>query len=202
MKKRICIAILYTMASGAFGQGVVSFYNNMSTLISGPVGDPTPLPFPLEPYYFALLTAPVGSTQLSQFTFSGVYGTNQPVASGRFTGGVAAVPGWAPGTQRAFMVVGWSSYFWGHDFQSSWLGLTQPLGGLGWSMIASGSPGGFNPQTGQTSMSLPIFSSTTISQGFEILIPEPNTLALAGLGTGALLIFRRRKYRVTRNLGS
>ncbi len=81
----------------------------------------------------------------------------------------------------------------GTTFQNSWLSLSQPVPGVGWSSIATGSPGGFNAGTGGTDPNLPIFNATTIASGFLIPVPEPTTMALAGLGAAALLIFRRRK---------
>jgi hypothetical protein len=72
-----------------------------------------------------------------------------------------------------------------HDFLSNQLlgGLPAPQGNLG----GDGS-GGF---TGSLSgINLNNFAG---DQFFTVVVPEPSTYALVGLGLGALLAFRRRK---------
>ena len=191
MKKLAVALCLTALTTGAFAQGLVNFFNNSTTLISsGLPGNSTAISGAVGSYYFALLTAPSGTTDPKAFTFSGAYGTNQTVA-GRFTGGGnVVIQNWAPGTIKAFEVAGWSSSL-GTTFNSAWL--TSMPGGFGLSTIASGSPGGFNAGTGGTDPNLVIFSSTSIASGFLVPIPEPGTFALAGLGAAAMLIFRRRK---------
>jgi hypothetical protein len=60
---------------------------------------------------------------------------------------------------------------------------------LGWSIIGTG--------TGQPNTTPEaLFSGTGITQGFTLFavpVPEPATMALAGLGGLSLLLFRRRK---------
>jgi hypothetical protein len=176
------------MTSGVFAQGLINFFNNANTLVSAYPG--TPISAPVGSFYFGLLT----STNISNFTFSGVYGTNQAVA-GRFTGGAnVQVAGWAPGTSRYFEVVGWSASL-GPTFNPSWFFSTPNATFFGSSAIGSGLAGGFNG-TG-TLPNLNIFGGATgIQSGFALLtpVPEPSATSLAVAG-GILLVIHRRVRR-------
>lgn len=191
------VAITFCFAAPlmwASAQGAVDFFNNATTLISSGVPqNPAVINATVGAYYFGLLTSPAGA---NNFTFSGVYGTNQTVG-GLFNGGTGvAVPGWAPGTARDFEVVGWAAYV-GHDFNPGWFTTPPYIGEMvawGVSAVGTGVAGGL---TGSgTLSSLSIFGGPTgIQQGFNIdtytVIPEPSSVALAGFGA-ALLLFRRR----------
>jgi hypothetical protein len=196
MKKLAAILCVSALATGAFAQGLINFFNAPGFLISngGPDWATGGTSISGGTFYFGLLSAPAGTTDRTAFTFSGVYGTNQATA-GRFTGGGnVAISGWAAGATRAFFVAGWSSDL-GHDFNPAWLTGVFPgasQGFFGASQIASGRAGGFDG-TG-TVPNLAPFTAGTIASGFNLVpIPEPATVALAGLGAAALLIFRRRK---------
>ena len=184
----ICIG---ASLSGALGQGTINFFNTSSSLVSVGAYNGALMSGIPGSYYFALLTSPVG---LGNFTFAGVYATNQAVA-GRFNGGVSvAVPGWAPGTARDFQVAGWSANM-GPGFNPRWLGGDIPFFGFfGLSNIGTGVPGG-TTSTG-TLPPLNIFGgSFGIQGGFSLispLIPEASSLSIAALGAAALLIFRRK----------
>jgi len=188
MKKLAAILCLSALTTGAFAQGLVNFVNNPQSLISANIGgNVASISGAAGSYYFGLLTSSNGAA--GSFTFTGVYGTNSGVAAGRFSGGSVAVNGWAPGATLSYQVVGWSSSL-GATFNNAWL-TKAPTGGLfGESSIATGSAGG-GPQ------SLPPlqpFGGTGIPTGFTLVsVPEPSSMALAGLGAAALLIFRRRK---------
>jgi hypothetical protein len=190
MKKLAVILCLTALSTGAFAQGLINFFNNAATLVSAGASSQTALAISGAPgaYYFALLTSPVGA---NTFTFANVLGTNQTVA-GRFNGGAnVQVSGWAAGAARDFKVAGWDSSLLGSTFNSSWL--TSNPQGFGLSTLGTGQAGGFNG-TG-TLPNLNIFGGATgIQNGFLVTtVPEPTSMALAGLGAAALLIFRRRK---------
>ena len=194
MKKLAAILCLSALSTGAFAQGLINFFNSATTLVSSGQTTQTATAISGSPgaYYFALLTSPVGA---NNFTFANVYGTNQAVA-GRFLGGAnIQVSGWAPGTARDFKVAGWSQNL-GPTFNASWL-TSAPAGVnqfFGVSSLGTGQAGGFNG-TG-TLPNLNIFGGATgIQNGFALITatPEPTSMALAGLGAAALLIFRRRK---------
>lgn len=195
MKKLAAILCLSALATGAYAQGLVNFFNNPNTLISA---GGTATAGVANGYYFALLTAPVNSVDPLAFTFSGLIGAQQG-APGRFNGGNGvAVTGWLPGTDRAFRVVGWSADN-GATFNPAWIlagtiggYVGTPTGFFGASAIAPAGTAGGGPQS---LPNLNTFGGTQgIQAGFNLVpVPEPTTLALAGLGAAALLIFRRRK---------
>jgi hypothetical protein len=197
MKKLAAILCLAALTTGAFAQGTVNFGNGTATLISyrTAVGaPPVTIPNVAGQFYFGLFAAPNGTTDINLFQFTGNYATNL-ASAGRLLGGSAAVVnGWAPGETRDVIVRGWSRDL-GHDWNPQWLqgifpGAT-PTSVFGTSAIGVRLIGGGGPS------SLPspvIFSSTGITAGFTMdLVPEPTSMALAGLGAAALLIFRRRK---------
>jgi hypothetical protein len=158
----LACVLLSSSPNPAGGQGLVKFSNSAATLVSS-LG--TPISGPSGSCYFALLTAPVGTTDPALFTFSGVYATNTSVA-GRLQGGSnlgVAVPGWGAGTFRAFRVCGWPSSM-GHDWNPAWAS-----GGVSSSGIAAGRAGGTDPNTGESFPPLALFSSATINVGFDII---------------------------------
>jgi hypothetical protein len=198
MKKLAAILCLSALTTGAFAQGTVSFANGVSTLISySPTGTAQTLPAsPVGSYYFGLL---IGSAAAGPFTFSGVIATN--TAAGSKLGPPTYTPvvnGWTAQTSMFFEVAGWSASL-GTTFKSGWLVNNAPAapnapvwggnGFFGLSNVGSGtSGGGVTPP-------LPVFGGTGVS-GFDLSpvgVPEPTSMALAGLGAAALLIFRRRK---------
>ncbi len=158
----------------------------------------------------------LGDLSTPTWTFTTLYGTNTvATAGGRFSGGSSvSAQGWVPGQTNSYIVVGWSQNV-GHDWasvQPQFVGATN-IGGvwhganllpssqagyLGWSAIgavqAGGGTTGIVPTglfgAGANAQGVPI--TTGFALDF-VLVPEPSTFALAGLGAAALLIFRRRK---------
>ena len=129
-------------------------------------------------YYYALLSAPVGTTDRTAFQFSGLYATNTATA-GRLQGGsllgVTANSTWGANVTRDFFVAGWSSDL-GATFNPAWLSLNfapATTGFFGWSAIATGTSGGTDPITQQTFPALPLWSGLTLTSGFNLApIPE------------------------------
>jgi hypothetical protein len=127
-----------------------------------------------------MLWAPAGTTDLGLFqVLGGLANVGTPVA-GYFSGGVRTVPGIAPGGVIAMYVRGFT--------------------------IGSGASYDLATARGIT----PIFAFDTADPtalpapeapsninaafpGLNIIVPEPSSMALAGLGAASLLIFRRRK---------
>jgi len=196
MKKLAAILCLSALTTGAFAQGLVNFFNSGTTLSSATVnGVSAATQGAVGSYYYGLL---ISATSTGPFSFSGAYATNL-AAQGRFTGGAnVQVTGWAAGATMSYEVAIWSASL-GHDFQAGWLTGNfgnAPAGSVfGLSSIATGISGG----AGQpASPAYNLFGGVTgIQSGFNAgpagVVPEPSSMALAGLGAAALLIFRRRK---------
>lgn len=201
MKKLAAILCLAGLSTAAFAQGTVSILNGASSLVSYQPGggSATAIPGPASSFYFALLTAPlVGGapdSNLADYTFTGVLAHNLANPGAVFGGsGIATAAGtWTPGTDQSFYLAGWSSDC-GTTWNPAWLTVPPTTGSyFGRSSFAQGVAGGSSG--GVIIPSLNIFgASPSLTQGFTLQpIPEPTTMALAGLGAAALLIFRRRK---------
>src|SRR5262249_35649711 len=91
------LSLSYTCA---LAQGWVNFMNSPTTLFN--VKNPDGTDVVLKgTYYFSLLAAPPDVVDFSQFTFTGLYATNQTVV-GRFFGGTfLEAPNWAVGAAKS-----------------------------------------------------------------------------------------------------
>lgn len=198
MKKILITLSLAAIVSSSQAQGLINFFNSASTLVtlSSNAVNLGSTPGTLGQFRYELFVAPAGTLTPASFTGTGVIGTNQ-AAAGRFTGGAnVGVPLNPAGSTRAIMVRGWSSNL-GSTWAAAKLNEGVIGGFFGESAIApSFILGGFDGVG--TLPTLPAFSGTAISTGFALtyvpsIIPEPSSMALAGLGAASLLIFRRRK---------
>jgi hypothetical protein len=208
MKKLVTTLCLAALATGAFAQGLVKFQNSTATSITQKLLDGTIIATPNAPqgFYYALLMAVEGEANPHVFSFAGVLATNTGTA-GRLQGGSllgVQTTGWTPGSTKSFLVVGWSSDQ-GAAFNQAWMALGNvdtgnglfagtPGGWFGVSKIGTGAAGGTDPITGGSLPALAVFGAApSLTTGFTLVpVPEPATMALAGLAA-ALLIFRRRK---------
>jgi hypothetical protein len=167
-------------------------------------------------YYYELLYTSFSGTQatiptlgsLLAWNDTGLSATNGNTASRLQVinpNSGATVP-WSPGTTDSIVLVGWSA-----NLGTSWLSVSNELqngyaatlagqqGFFGVSATGylttfdtSTSPGATVFAAGATSEGLPIFS--TLTQLYLLpVVPEPTTIALAGLGGLALMLFRRQR---------
>ena len=145
---------------------------------------------------FATFGGPVPSANPLAAVWSGVMGaTNYLVAGGiRGTGALGgAATTWPGGAQTYFELVGWSSNLgltWGSLSNQVATGTWSANGFFGVSPVSIITPS-VSPAPAQG-----IFGGTGLASGitlYAVLVPEPTTMALVGLGGLSLLLFRRRK---------
>jgi hypothetical protein len=114
----------------------------------------------------------------------------------------AQVP-WSPGTTDNIVLVGWSI-----NLGSTWSAVSNTLAtqsyGIGNFFFGVSATGFVTPQTTSTSPGSTVFGTAATAAGLPINalnmqlfllppVPEPSTMALAGIGGLAVLLFRRRK---------
>lgn len=209
MKKLVVTLALLGAVASSYAQGVVGTGNSAALASIKPADGPAVL-MPAfntsgSAFTFALLVAPSTATgvipltsgtaaawditkaSLAGYTVAG-YGTNAGTAAGRiiFTPATFPIADYAAGSTVSLMMVGYNGRgTYANALQNAeWVG-TSDYGRviLGGGAISTPSFFG-NTQGGAT---LDQSAAFTIFQ-----VPEPTSMALAGLGAAALLIFRRR----------
>lgn len=209
MNKILGIITLVGATFYASAQGTVNFVNTSSSLLSA--GGTTILSRNNGGlYYFAVFLAPsttAGAAGTSSsltdpnFQIVGTYNTNSPTANGalvnRSAVDVGTSRGYGPGTTVDFIVRGWSANagttwaealaYWNNGNPLTDIYIGQSLIGndilLGGGAIGNTALFGVGPnQIGGFNMAL-----------VPGVVPEPTSMALAGLGAASLLLFRRRK---------
>lgn len=121
------------------------------------------------------------------------------VAAGLFNGANVTINGISPGANADYLLIGWTGPYATYDdaFAADFFNPCWCSSFLGISAIATTATG--NPLT--TPAGSPISLSTTFNGIVlaQIIIPEPSTFALAGLGALMMLIPRRRRWRAPLN---
>ena len=215
--KKLLITTAATLVSVAvFAQGTVYFSNNaFQKISSGTVGSAastwTVVPATANLLNFGLFYA-TGATQPQPgaLTFLGsVSGVNSATSAGLIvnTSGASitalGIPTTSPGQANVWVAIaGWSGSF-GTDWAAAKASALTTTGNyFGQSPVINVAPnaGGLGPTTGPGAIIWQTASGTDptkIAGGFGVftagIVPEPSTMALAGLGMAAMLIFRRRK---------
>ena len=225
MKKILTILAIASAATFAYAQGTVILQqggagflvSTNAASVGGTIGATAKTALGFD---YAVLTAAFGGPVPNSNPLDGAWtgailtGVNFAVTAGGISGqgggsGAAAAgwgaptgPNYTDGTERYFMIVGWSSNLgstWANvsaNLASNWAtpwGANQAF--FGTSVVGFGYSGGgafslpaaslFNPGTAMPG---------GLSSGFQLMVvPEPTTMALAGLGGLSLLLFRRRK---------
>lgn len=171
MKKLIIALAVVMVTAASYGQGVVVFNNRVGTEVNARVLFPDGTGVTGPEWTAQLYGGPAGGA-LAPLLPSTTFRTGNGAGFVVDPGVSVAVPGVAPGAQATLVL----RAFTGGSFETSQnFGSSEPI------TIALG--GGTLPPTNLTGL-----------QGFSVtLIPEPSTYALAALGLGALVLFRRRK---------
>lgn len=198
MKRIIIAAALAASLSGAYAQGTITFNNGSTSLITwGTTGLPAgavagasiDASFGIK---VGLFYNSSGSTftLVSPTPYLGTLssGATNAAVAGRWNAGTVTVTGLTAGQSGSFQVRAWSSAFASYDAAKTAGG---PTGAS--ATFTNPSGGAVDPGTGTTG---PAASLSGFTSGFTVsgaVIPEPSTVALAGLGLGALLLIRRRK---------
>ncbi len=223
MKKILTLAAAVAVSSiASYGQGTIAIYNAATAQYAistngASIGAGTGALAGANNYYFALLmttyggAVPGNSPTSAAWTFSGAYATNYLNSGGIRAAGAAAgfaQAGWplADGaytlsTPEYYMLVGWSANLgttWAQVSAQASSGVWNAPGYFGYSPV-SFQVGG-NPAQSLNAVNLlgnpSGINGAGLSTGFQLMatpVPEPTTLALAGLSGASLLLFRRRK---------
>jgi len=207
MKKTIAMLVLGGAICSSFAQGTLTFNNSATTLISTNTTHGGPATGPASPvlgsWYYAMFTAPVaittyGGNEDPNWTLRETATNSAAASGGRLVGGQPATA-LAGGSTVNFIIRGWSA-----NLGTSWAQvlstLQTPAGIAGGSYFIGQSAIGLNaifndPAAAPVNGAFGTSGGSTVP-GFTLdftQVPEPSSMALAGLGAASLLLFRRRK---------
>jgi len=113
------------------------------------------------------------------------------LAAGVFAGGTFTIANIPAGAQSDYLLLGWTGNFTSFDealASAKQVGSLTFMGMSGIALTSTGDPTA-TPPGGAVSLKT-TFAGMTLAP--VVVIPEPTSFALAGLGLAALLVFRRR----------
>lgn len=183
MKKLILTVALVASCAGAFAQGTLTFANagpgcvfkifdtDGTTALAGGGF--------MADLYWAAGTV-TDSTLLAALNAPAAF--NSGAQAGYFTGGQRSIPGEATGSIITVQVRAWNT---ASGSFATWAAAKSGGGSIGESVLAQITLGG-PPGT-------PPYITQLNGKTFSLSVPEPSTLALAGLGLAGMLVFRRRR---------
>lgn len=114
-----------------------------------------------------------------------------PIAglAGAFSGPIATIGNISAGGSAVYAIIGWSGNYASYDAAVAAAGLGATVYGGISGVIATGTGNPNSVPAGLPVDTLTTFPGMTLA---PIVVPEPTSFALAGLGLAALLAFRRR----------
>jgi PEP-CTERM motif len=218
MKKLLGTLAIVALASSAFAQGTVIFNNGSTTQVKQwtSKSDPTLINvaknngrvelvvgsasatlnnafFKSEPNGMyapnfsslsAFLTANAGWTTLATAAVSTL------AANGQYAGGTVTIGGIAAGANANYFVLGWTGNYATFDEALAAAMLDQSASFMGQLPVILTTTG--NPSAQPPGTATPLNNTLVSMTLAPVVIPEPTSFALAGLGLAALLVFRRR----------
>jgi len=191
MKKLILAAMTLGLAATMYGQGSINFANNSTTLVTtnSTVGATTGTGAAVRTdFHVALYWGVLGSTE-AQLIQIGNVAPGSPL-NGRINAGIYTTGNATTGGNDAmFQVRGWTGNFANYDaaYAAALAGDATVLVGKSavWQNPTGVLPAGATPNFN--------FGAGGFNGLVLTPVPEPSTIALAGLGAASLLLFRRRK---------
>jgi len=207
MKKLMVTIALVAAVSLAYGQGTVQFSNGafykISTETTGNSASLAPAADTAGLFSYGLFYGIGESTSLTLLTSQ--FGVNSTVNTGLIASpadnatplNVVGIPGTTGGEADVYLqVAGWSASY-GSNWQAAETGAPNGNGYFGETPVILGPAlGAAVSGPGAVIWQLSSGSNPNLFHAFTMftgIIPEPSTMALAGLGIASLLIFRRRK---------
>jgi hypothetical protein len=191
-------AALAITSCGVFAQGTITFNNGVNNVINWAPGTGKTGAIPAtEGVKVGLYYLDAGTYKLvSPTPYLGTLstGATNTGVNGRWNVGTVTVPNLPAGSTGTFQVRAWSGNF--ASYEAALAGGAAYGAGPGASVEAltfqNPSGGAIDPGTGIPGAAAAL-SGFPAGQTVGLLIPEPSTYALAGLGLGALFLIRRRK---------
>lgn len=195
MKKLLLTCALVGAVTASFAQGTVQFSNGALSRLS--VGDPgSAVQIPLTANYTFGLFYGIGESTSLTF-LSAQLGANSTASLGVIVNptdrksplNTVGIPGTTPGQADVWIQFkGWESSFgtdWARaETQGAFFGSSKIVNVAALGPATGPGVAIWQGATGTVTTQIQAFSLTSV--------PEPTTLALAGLGVAAMLIFRRR----------
>jgi hypothetical protein len=207
------VAFVNNAASDVYTNNTLDIYGNPSLPIGSGFGLTTPSTVMPHGFYYALFMQPYsgGPTNnptyanflSSGWLFTGNFATNA-LGAGRLGGGnpVQTLMNNPIGSANQFVIVGWSSNVAGSGLdgwltvsnewaQNNWMINDGQLAYFGISNVGTGV--GRALDDGPETLFSASWGGISTPMTLYVVVPEPSTVALAGLGGLSFLLFRRRK---------
>lgn len=182
MKKTLLTLSCLVVGVVAYGQGTVNFANIAGAAVNAPIfqNDGTTRLAGAQ-YQVQLLAGPTADSLTAIATAPFQTGAG----AGYFVGGTQVIPGVVGGGTAWIQILVWDTSAGATYAAALASGLDNVYGFSSVFSVVTGNPSAEPPGTPALLTGLQSFSL--------VVVPEPSTFALAGLGLAGLLLFRRRK---------
>ena len=210
-KNALIAVILIVLTTRIFAQPVVAFdapaskirySTDGTTFLSVPTGNPAQIPG-YGTINIALYSAPDGTPLATEGSIPDFDQNGWKIQTSPLIHEIEPIAGAVPAVTVTLdassgapdVNVELEAVFWTGSYTTFHQAVAGGTGLVAWSGSASsGGALGWSQQTGDGVISTPIINrGTGAFNGLVAIVPEPSTLILGGLGSVALVIFRRRK---------